>query len=193
MFEKKDLEQIRARLELADRKRESLIKDSRDVIKLSKQVINLVHRSELKKAEPFVKKMTSALKGLRKTIADDRRLHYSGSFKAAEQEYVEAVAFYEYMKSGNLPTSKSLDIDDEHYLLGLCDLNGELVRKAINSVINEDYTTARDIHLLVSEIYEELSKFSFLSGELRKKYDSIKYDLRRLDDLVLELKLKGKI
>ncbi|MBU0461597.1 MAG: hypothetical protein KJ574_03340 [Nanoarchaeota archaeon] len=97
------------------------------------------------------------------------------------------------MKNGKMPTSSSLKVNDEHYILGVCDLTGELVRKAINSVINDDYKTAKDIHAFVSELYEELSKFSFFSGELRKKYDSIKYDLKRLDDLLLSLKLKGKI
>ena len=193
MFDKKDFEGIRARLGRADKQREVIIKDSRDIIKLSKQVINLVHRSELKLAEPHVKNMQLKMKALRKEAAKELRLSYIGSFKAAEQEFVEAMTFFEWMKNGKIPTSKDLGVDDEHFILGICDLPGELVRKAINAVINEDYKTATTIRDLVTDIYEELSKFHFLSGELRRKYDSIKYDLKRLDDLILELKIRGTI
>ena len=31
------------------------------------------------------------------------------------------------------------------------------------------------------------------NGELRRKYDGIKYDVKKLDDLVFQLKMKDKI
>ena len=44
----------------------------------------------------------------------------------------------------------------------------------------------------VDTIYGELLKFDFRDNEVRRKFDSIKYDLRKLEDLVLDLKLKGR-
>ncbi|MFQ5474274.1 MAG: hypothetical protein ACE5DM_00390 [Candidatus Nanoarchaeia archaeon] len=191
-FDRKDLDHIRARLEMADKQREELIKKGRDVIKLSKQVITLVNHDELKKASVPLKKIEAEHSRLQK-LASRSNLQHVGAFKSAVQEYVEAATFYHLMKSDKLPTVASLKVGDEHYLLGICDLTGELVRKAFNSVINDDYKTAKDIRIFVSAIYDELSKAHYFSGELRKKYDGIKYDLRRLDDLLVELKLKGKI
>lgn len=193
MFDIKDLETVRGRLKQADKQRELVIKKSRDIIKLSKEAISLVHQDELNKAATPVKKMESELKLLQKYADKDPRLKYSGSFKAAEQEFVEAKGFFEIMKNGKLPVHTKFRVNEEHFVLGVCDLPGELVRKAINAVINEDYATAKKIHNLVTDIYNELTKFDFFSGELRKKYDSIKYDLRRLEDLMLGLKLQGKI
>ena len=53
--------------------------------------------------------------------------------------------------------------------------------------------TALRIREFVTEIYEELLLFDFRNIPVRKKFDSIKYGLEKLEDLVLELKLKKKI
>ena len=42
----------------------------------------------------------------------------------------------------------------------------------------------------IEDLYSELLKFNFRSGLLRKKFDSIKYHLAALEDLVLKIKLK---
>ena len=90
-----------------------------------------------------------------------------------------------------IPTSAQLKVDSESYLLGLCDLTGELVRKAVNEVIKKDYEAAVKIKDVVAEIYDEFLKFDLRNGELRKKSDQIKWNLKKLEDIVFEVKLKG--
>ena len=36
-------------------------------------------------------------------------------------------------------------------------------------------------------------QFDFRNSELRRKFDGIKWELKKLEDLSIELKLKGKI
>jgi predicted translin family RNA/ssDNA-binding protein len=120
-------------------------------------------------------------------------LEFEGSFKVAIQEYVEAASLLEFMQTGKILAYSQELGDHENYLMGLCDLSGELVRKAINSSIKENYKVALAIRQTVDELYTELSKIDFKNGELRRKYDGIKYDLKKMDDLVFELKMKGKI
>ena len=83
-----------------------------------------------------------------------------------------------------------INIDPEHYLLGICDLTGELVRKAINNAIKGDTKPAFEIKDFVEELYNELMLFDFRGGELRKKFDSIKYDLGKLDQLAFDITVK---
>ena len=116
-------------------------------------------------------------------------LYYSGPFKIAIQEFVEAACYHEFVKNKKIPSAKELNVDTEYYLLGLCDLTGELVRKAINSAINNDYDQALFIKKFVNDLYNELMLFEF-RNELRRKFDSIKYDLKKLDDVALGIKLK---
>jgi predicted translin family RNA/ssDNA-binding protein len=116
-----------------------------------------------------------------------------GAFNEALQEYVEAVCYLSYIKGKELPSASSIEVEAEDYLMGLCDLTGELVRKAINSSIKEDYKKVLSIKDFVAEIYSVLMDFDFRSGNLRKKFDMIKYNVNRLEDIVFELKLKDKV
>jgi predicted translin family RNA/ssDNA-binding protein len=192
MLDKKDLESIKKDIEAVEAQRDTTIRASRDIIKLSKKTIYAVHRNDLKSAEKAVAEMKSEFKKLQASVKHPKLLS-SGSFKVAVQEYVEALCFYELMKNNRIPTNTELKLDPEFYLMGLIDLTGELVRKAINSAIKDDYDTSVKLKGLVSDLYDELLLFDFAGGELRKKFDSIKYDLKKLDDLVLNLKLSKKI
>jgi predicted translin family RNA/ssDNA-binding protein len=192
MIDKKDLEQIKSKIEAFELERDFVIKQSRDIIKLSKKVIYALHRNDLKGASSAVTEMKTAFSKLDKTVKIPKNRD-SGSFKVAVQEFVEALCFYELMRSDRIPSNSDLKLDPEYYLMGLIDLTGELVRKAINSAINGDYATSVKLKGLVSDLYDELLLFDFAGGELRKKFDSVKYDLKKLDDLVLALKLSGKI
>lgn len=192
MLDKNDLENIKKDIEAFESQRDSAIRASRDIIKLSKTVIYAVHRNDLKSAEKAVAEMQAELDKLTAATTHPKLLS-SGSYKVAVQEYVEALCFFELMKNNRIPTNEELKLDPEFYLMGLIDLTGELVRKAINSAIKDDYDTAVKLKGLVSDLYDELLLFDFAGGELRKKFDSVKYDLKKLDDLVLSLKLSKKI
>jgi predicted translin family RNA/ssDNA-binding protein len=192
MFDKKDLERIKRNIDIFEKDRDLIIRASRDVIKLSKKTIYALHRNDLKSAGKAVSEMNKVFKKLC-TASKHPKLLSSGSYKVAVQEYVEALCFYELMKNNRIPPNSKLKLDSEFYLMGLIDLTGELVRKAINSAIKGDYKTSVKLKDLVSDLYDELMLFDFAGGELRKKFDSIKYDLKKLDDLVLNLKLSKKI
>ena len=189
MIAKKDFEKMRRELGDFDNQREILIRKSRDIVKLSKKVIYSVHRNEIKNADDFIKQLKSEVIELDKTAKKIPVLYYSGPFKIAIQEFVEAACYHEFVKNKKIPSAKELKVDTEYYLLGLCDLTGELVRKAINSAINNDYDQALFIKKFVNDLYNELMLFEF-RNELRKKFDSIKYDLKKLDELALGIKLK---
>jgi len=193
MIDKNDLKTAREEIESFDEKRDLLIKDSRNVIKSSKLVIYALQRNEIAEAETLAKQMKQELLALEKHTAKHNELKYSPSYKIAVQEYVEAMAFYYFIKEKRLATRKELEVDAESYLLGICDLTGELVRKAINSAIAKKFSVSVEIKDFVSELYGEMLKFSFRNGPLRKKFDSIKYDLKKLEDLVYDLKTKGLI
>lgn len=191
VLDKSDLESIKQEIDSFENQRELLIHQSRDIIKLSKKVIYAVHRNDIGSASDSIALMKT---GMKKLYAgnSNAKLLTSGSFKVAVQEYVEAICFYELMKNNRIPPNSELKLDAEFYLLGITDLTGELVRKAINSAIKGDYKTALKLKDLVSDLYDELMLFDFAGGELRKKFDSIKYDLKKLDDLALSLKLSNK-
>jgi len=188
-----NLENMRKYYVKYDSEREKIIQQSRDIIRKSKSCIGSAHRGNMQAASKFLAEMKKDLERLKETAKKNPKLMFEGIFKVAVQEYVEAKALIEFIKKGTIITYDKEFVDHEFYLLGLCDLGGELVRKAINSSINDDFKTAVKIREVLEQIYVEMSKFDFRNSELRKKYDGIKYDLKKLDDLVFQLKMKGSI
>jgi len=172
-----------------DKKREELIQLSRNIINLSKRVIYSLHRDDMKSASSYVKQIND-----KKSLLDRKNTNLDINInKVAYQEHVEALAYYHFVKNKKIPSKNSLKVTTEDYLMGLCDLTGELGRKAVNEVIKKNYKKAFEIKELVSEIYGEFLKFNLRNSELRKKSDSIKWNLQKLEDLILELKIKGRL
>jgi translin len=184
-----DFNKLQKELHTYDSEREKLIKQSRVVLKLSKQAIYSVHRDELKKASELIKEIKTEKKKLDVIAKHSSKMLYEGSYKIAVQEYVEAVLYYEFVKNGKLV---HLEVAPEHFCLGLADLPGELVRKAVFLAGKGQVDKVKKIKDEVDAIYGELLKFDFRDNEIRRKVDSVKYDLRKLEDLVLDLKLKGR-
>ena len=188
MLDKKDFDRIRKEIEDSDAKREMLIQTSREVINISKKIIYALHRDDLKSASSYVKDIEKKKNALGTNVWLDTNIN-----QVALQEYAEALCYYHFVKSKKIPTAYFLKIDNENYLMGLCDLTGELGRKAVNEVIRKNFKQAEQIRELVDEIYGEFLKLNLRNSELRKKSDQIKWNLKKLEDIVFELKLKEKI
>ena len=183
-----NFQKLRKQIKDYDTERERLIKQSRVVLKLSKQVIYAVHRDEISNAGKLVKSIEAEKKKLDIIAKHSHKMPYEGSYKVAIQEYVEALLYYNFVKNGKLVDLKVLP---EHFVLGLADLPGEMVRKAVFLAGKGQVDKVIKIKNVVDKIYGELLKFDFRDNEIRRKVDGIKYDLRKLEDLVLDLKLKG--
>ena len=187
MLNKREFGKIRQEMHDIDLKREEVIQTSREIISLSKQVIYAAQRNDLKEAESAIKTIKDKVKKLRKvSINTDTNIN-----AVAFQEYVEAIAFYEFVKNNKVPTRASLNVSAEDYLSGLCDLTGELVRKAIYDVIHKKFGEAEKIKELVHDIYGEFLKLHLRNGELRKKSDSIKWNLKKLEEVMYDISMKG--
>jgi len=189
MLNKKEFEKIRKELADHELKRETIIQKSREMINLSKRIIYALHRDDISSASSFVKEIEKQKKDLESVnVKLDTNINL-----VAFQEYAEALCYYSYIKNNKIPTKDFLKIPNDSYLMGLCDLTGELVRKAIKDVIQRKYKQALDIKNLVEEIYDEFLQFNFRNNELRVKSDQIKWNLKKLEDVVFELKLKDKL
>ena len=184
MINANEFSEIRKELKASEEKREIVIRKSRDIIMLSKQIIYSAQRGDLKKAEALCADIRKAVGELPKG--------YCGTEmeSVAVQEYVEAVCFVEFVKSGKLLTRQELGADTESYLLGICDLTGELLRQAVNAAINKRYDEALKIKDFVAEIYGEFLQFDLRGGQLRNKADSIKWNLKKLEDLALGISVR---
>jgi len=190
MIDKGAFAAMRKEVEKFDKLREDLIAKSREVLKLSKKAIYSTHRDDIAEANKLLQNAKSKIAVIKKSLKKDGHLSNVGAFNEALEEYVEASCYISYITKNRIPTAKELNVDTYVYLQGLGDLVGELVRKAINSSIQGDYETAGKIRDVVTVLYEELMLFDFRNIPARRKFDSIKYGLEKLENLMLQIKMK---
>ncbi len=185
MISKKDFSDIQKEMSRMDSKREESIILSREIIKLSKVVIYAVQRDDVQSAKKSLSELQEKVKKLRTYDTFEE-----GHYRTAMQEFVEAACFLGFASGKSLPTRSELGVSAEQYLLGICDLPGELVRKAINSAIKGNVKESVLIKDFVEDLYGELLQFDFRNSDLRRKFDGVKYDLKKLEDLAFEISLR---
>ena len=172
-----------------DKDREEIITQSRSILKSAKQAIYALHRNE---PEEWKAKTQAA----KKIIAQLQTIPQSasvGAFRAALEEYVEALAFAFVLEEHTLPTKKDLGLEavaTETFLQGLCDCSGELVRKATAAATAGDTAQVETFMRLVQELQGGFLLFDFRGGELRKKSDSLRHNLAKLEQLNYEVSKK---
>lgn len=180
----KGFDKIRKELERLEDKREEAIKNSREIIKLSKQIIYSVHRDNMKKAREQIDEIKKKIKKL------GNEAYETNIVGVAFQEYAEAICYYEFVKNEKIPTFEELNIDVVSYLMGLCDLTGELTRKAVRDIIKKKFDEVIKIRDLIDDIHGEFLEFDLRNNELRRKSDSIKWNLKKIEDITLEINKK---
>lgn len=177
---------LKEHIDAFDATREQVIKQSRDVLKLSKRAIYAVHRGDLQGAEQLLAEARAAKQHIEGLEAEAR----IGSFTSACEEYVEACAFMAFSKREELPAPEELGVQPEEYLGGLADLCGELARRAVLAATERKREEVDRIHTLIEELYGHFVAFDFRNGELRRKYDSIKYHLQKVEEVRYELEVR---
>ena len=189
MLDTNEFNKLRSELENFDKQREILIKKSRDIIRLSKLIIYSVHRDDLDSAARQISKIEKDKKEFEKITKHDCKLIYEASYTAAIQEYVEASCFFEFVKNRNIPSKNKLGVSTEEYLLGLCDLTGELARRAVVHAMT-DFEEVTRIKGIIESIFGEFLKFDLRNGNLRKKSDSIKWNLKKIEEVIYDISLR---
>ncbi|MCK5629894.1 MAG: hypothetical protein KAI26_04715 [Nanoarchaeota archaeon] len=190
MINKNEWKKMKLELQAYDSKREELIKQSRVVLKKSKMLIYAIHRKDMKGIDSLFKDVKKDKDNLDKIAKLKSKLLDEGSYSAACQEYVEAAAFLEFEKSNPLPSAKKLGVSTSDYLMGLADLTGELTRLAVASAIKGQYEKVGYIKDFVAELWGEMLEFDFRNSGLRRKFDSIKYNLNKIEDIRYDIKMR---
>jgi len=182
-IDSKDFSNSKKEIGKMDLLRENQIRLCRDVIRLSKKIIYAVHRDDFKTAK-------SELKNIKKLILKVGSKAYENNMVSmAWQEYVEAATYYSIVVEKKLPTKKALGVSTNEYLLGLCDLCGEVVRRAISCAGKGRIDETKMLTKFIQDMFGEFLQFDFRNSDLRRKADGMKYHLNKLEDVLYDLSI----
>lgn len=188
MINKTFIKKLKSDYDQHEGERRQIISLSNVILHSSKRVIFSLHRDEVDKAKESLEEIEKNLKQLEKKFGL-KRIALEGSYKAACEEYVEAKMFYRVMDGKKIDQIKEVNLDMEGYLGGICDLTGELVRLAINRAASGKLDEIKKIKEFIQDIMAELVTFD-MTGYLRTKYDQAKINLRKIEQINYEIKLR---
>jgi predicted translin family RNA/ssDNA-binding protein len=79
------------------------------------------------------------------------------------------------------------------YLMGVLQMVSELSRFAINSVTLGDYNRVLSLQSFVGNINSGFRLLNLKNDSLRKRFDSLKYDVKKIEEIVYDLTIRGLI
>ncbi|XP_004493980.1 uncharacterized protein [Cicer arietinum] len=127
---------------------------------------------------------------------------YHGDWRSETQSVVSMLTFMHWLETGQLLEHKqaeeklglnslefSLDVED--YLVGVCFMSNELPRYVVNQVTAGDYDCPRKVLKFLTELHAAFRMLNLRNDFLRKKFDGMKYDLRKVEEVYYDVKIRG--
>lgn len=191
MINQKLFQQLKKDFEFYGEERRKLIAVSNEALTKSKQAIFSFHRDDLKSGNSLLTEVEKIFQDLEKKFKQEPELRYEGAYRAALEEYVEAKFFGRFLEDGKIDFIKGAEIDADTYLGGLCDFTGELVRKAVLAATDKKFKKVEELAASIRDVIGELIKMN-LTGYLRTKYDQAKNNLRRVEEVLYDVKMRER-
>ena len=144
--------------------REQAIRDSREIIRLTKKVIHSVHVKETD---------LESLKELRAKVTDIDDPLMQNMMQDAMGEYAEAVILCSVVMNDPLPSFSKLKISPQAWILGLADSLGEMRRLLLSMLIDSKIAEAVSLYSEMEEIYDALMSIDVPDAivPIRRKQD----------------------
>ncbi len=190
MINQKFVASLKGDYQKHDAQRRQIISLSNEILYLSKKTVFSVHRDSFTEADKLITDIERKIDYIQKNFGWIRA-YEEGAFAAAMEEYVEGKFFLAAIRGKSIQAIPKVKLSYTSYLGGLCDLTGELVRRATNQAAKHDWKEVDRIKKVVDETMSALLEFD-LGGYLRTKYDQARGNLRKVEQISYEIALKVK-
>jgi len=150
-------------------------------------------------------KLRSQFASLKSVLEPHQYFKYRDMWKQHLHQVVYIAAFTQWLENNTLITFKEVNelfvestedfagitIELEDYLIGLSALPNELSRLCVNSVISENYSLPLKVSAFVNELYAGFRLLNLKNDNLRKRYDGIKYDVKKIEEILYDISIRG--
>ncbi|GAB2222704.1 hypothetical protein Droror1_Dr00016827 [Drosera rotundifolia] len=127
---------------------------------------------------------------------------YHGDWKNEVQFAVSSLCFLHWLDTGKLLTHTEAEerlglnpqdfgLDVEDYLIGVCLMSNELPRYVVNQVTSGDYNCPGKVLEFLTDLSVAFRMLNLRNDFLRRKFDGMKYDLRRVTEVHSDVKIRG--
>ncbi|PHT36596.1 hypothetical protein CQW23_24296 [Capsicum baccatum] len=210
----KQFEDFRVRLEESGNLKERIRAVATEIDSVTRLIyasLLLVHQSRpvaevIEKAKSQIGVLKELYSRLSEIVSEcpGQYYRYHGDWKSETQTVVSLLAFMHWLETGTLvlhseveeklgltPTEFGLDVDD--YLIGICFMSNELPRYVVNQVTAGDYDCPRKVLKFLTDLHAAFRMLNLRNDFLRKKFDGMKYDLRKVEEVFYDVKIRGLV
>lgn len=160
------------------------------------------------KAREIFEKCRSLYSDLAQLVPTSSYYRFSDHWNWTTQRIVSLIGLVVYLETNHLLVSRDtcaeilglksqpgdgFHLDLEMYLMGILQMVSELSRFAINSVTLGDYNRVLSLQSFVGNINSGYRLLNLKNDALRKRYDSLKYDVKKIEEIVYDLTIRGII
>ncbi|TKY86758.1 hypothetical protein EX895_004398 [Sporisorium graminicola] len=140
-------------------------------------------------------------------IPDDGFYRWCDEFSQPLKNLVSSIALIVLLTTGGLVTKAQasdvlglanveegeVHLATEDYLHALINTINDLPRLAVNSVTLGDYRTPVRLASFVKQLHSAFQLLNLKNDSLRKRFDSLKYDVKKIEEIVYDISLRGLV
>jgi predicted translin family RNA/ssDNA-binding protein len=188
-----EMDAIQKELGESDERRDEIYRSTREIFRLVAKAHFEISIGNLDVVEIYMQETSEALKATQILLGDDP-LKREGNLDRAVENFTEARLLHQFFLSGKLVSLSAVQpCTDEEYMSATLGVAQHLARYCVGRACEADTHSISICRSAVSDLMEIMLKFDFRNGPLRRKYDGLKYALKKLETITYELSvLEGK-
>ncbi|EKM51499.1 uncharacterized protein PHACADRAFT_127115 [Phanerochaete carnosa HHB-10118-sp] len=210
----RDLEYVNELLEQDNELREKVREQVHDLDKKARTMsglLNKIHSTPVDQVPALLEQVKPVLESCKDTSAALASLiplaqfwRWKDMWTNSLRNAVFAATMVGYLETGTLLTlprvrdvlgidlewSDRYALPAEDYLHGVISLVNELSRLAVNAVTMGNFEEPIKISAFVKDLFAGFSMLNLKNDTLRRRYDSLKYDIKRIEEVVYDVSLR---
>ena len=169
--------------------KDQMFKLTHRISKLSVTSLHHLHRGETSVAQTLMEE-AEGLCAEAMTVSGGS-LDLRGILGNCYESMVKVLAFKNFLAVGNVITMSQIPFaaTDDEYLGGTMGFVQELNRYVVGRATKHDVASILICKDVLEEFYGQMMQFDFRNGPNRRKFDGLKYALKRVQDILYELSL----
>ncbi|KAL2429217.1 Translin-1 [Exophiala dermatitidis] len=185
--------------------------------RLTQSILSRIHNTPTGELEANVlnpcydalSEQTKTVKALSESASEYPFYKWNSIWQRDIQTVISSLQLCDWLKSGNLLTLEEIGlrldvpvnlksedtfhITVEDYLLALISTIEELSRLAPNAVTLGDYARPLQISKFIKDVHAGFQLLNLKNDILRRRADGVKYSVKKVEDVVYDLSLRGLI
>jgi translin len=170
------IDKIEKEIDEKNEVKEHVLHLSRSIVINCRKAIQKMHQDKTDEAKDLIKNTSEIIEELYDTSKKFPDISSAGYSENAAQEFVEASCLYHILNNQDLPDPETLHTSNTSYLTGLCDVVGELRRKALDAMMKNDLDSSHRYLDIMEDIYDAILRFDYPSSlvPIKRKQDVLR-------------------